>query len=439
MLSGCYHGLTAIGRVSTKSPPQCWVAGAAAAAARSLMIHYNTSNNNNNKKMEFLHYPQQQEQQYRGFAAAAWDPRWRRVPPRAYKVARNRKKERKMEPIKKRLDKLRARERLKDRLLAENNLTTQSVADLRQSDKDLIQEVRLSDLRTFSACGASPFVYLANFLPNDSTTPKYLDRPSKYVRTKCQFQAFSQADFGNHHASWPETNVAEVAFMGRSNVGKSSLMNAIMHAKLARTSKLPGRTQHACYYGMFAGGGSTRTTTRTHDWRNACGFLVDLPGYGYAVGPDEAVDLWQYHTQKYLLARVRSMHLRRLYVLVDSRRVQQSIDWSILQWMDENAVDLPYSIVFTKADDLERGPQEIAPHLNTLSMRYNHLFRPQQPTMDDDEENGFKHTAIPSPRNEEDFLTRLGGQSPVFHITSASDHLGIEELWKSICNEFEKY
>ena len=358
---------------------------------------------------------------------------WRPKPPRAYKVARQRTLQQKRAPLEERLANVRKRENRLKRVYGtpKDPPPADNIFDPNYTGTD----VNPSDIRVFEST-SSPFVYQArDFVPDenddDETGLPYWSRPSRFVRSRCAFCHFSEADFAS--GTWPETSVAEVAFLGRSNVGKSSLMNALMQAKLARTSKLPGRTQHAYYFGMFPNGLDTR------DWRRASGFLVDLPGYGYAVGPDDAVDSWQSHTQRYLLARMRSGHLVRLYLLVDGRQVQQSLDWSILKWLDETATDLPYSIVFTKADS--SSPQELSPLLNTLSMRYNQKFRPHT-ELDHRHEELHQLCAsvgVEAPHNKQTLLDQRGGQSPIFHVTSATKGMGLDELWKSISWEFQHY
>eukprot|EP00555_Chaetoceros_dichaeta_P014597 CAMPEP_0198271610 /NCGR_PEP_ID=MMETSP1447-20131203/49882_1 /TAXON_ID=420782 /ORGANISM="Chaetoceros dichaeta, Strain CCMP1751" /LENGTH=245 /DNA_ID=CAMNT_0043964289 /DNA_START=185 /DNA_END=919 /DNA_ORIENTATION=- len=118
-------------------------------------------------------------------------------------------------------------------------------------------------------------------------------------------------------------NVPEVAFLGRSNVGKSSLINAITHQKaLARISKRPGRTQQVNYFALVPHHvKDDGSAYRTVDARNGpIGYLIDLPGYGYGKAPEETVDAWQAATQSFLLDRIARGTLTRLYFLVDARR-----------------------------------------------------------------------------------------------------------------------
>ena len=133
-------------------------------------------------------------------------------------------------------------------------------------------------------------------------------------------------------AALPPESGVEIAFAGRSNVGKSSLINALTnrHA-LARTSNTPGRTQELIF---FTGGGPLN--------------LVDMPGYGYAAAPKAKVAAWTRLIRAYLRGR---RNLARVYVLVDSRHGLKSADAEVLDLLDEAAVS--YEIVLTKSDEVK--------------------------------------------------------------------------------------
>jgi GTP-binding protein len=135
-------------------------------------------------------------------------------------------------------------------------------------------------------------------------------------------------------AGLPPADRVEVCFAGRSNVGKSSLINALTGRKtLARASNTPGRTQEINF---FALGDDTRGTQR---------YLVDLPGYGYAEAPVATVAKWQALLRQYLAGR---QTLRRALVLIDMRHGIKAVDDEILTLLDRSAVT--FQVVLTKAD-----------------------------------------------------------------------------------------
>ena len=130
-------------------------------------------------------------------------------------------------------------------------------------------------------------------------------------------------------AGLPAADRIEVCFAGRSNVGKSSLINALTNRKnLARASNTPGRTQEINFFAL----GDAR-------------YLVDLPGYGYAEAPVAIVAKWQALLRAYLAGR---QTLRRAFVLVDMRHGIMAVDEEILMLLDRSAVT--FQVVLTKAD-----------------------------------------------------------------------------------------
>jgi GTP-binding protein len=132
----------------------------------------------------------------------------------------------------------------------------------------------------------------------------------------------------------PEGNRPEYAFIGRSNVGKSSLINMLTNRKgLAMTSQKPGKTQLINHF-LING-----------DW-----YLVDLPGYGYAQRGKEGRERIRRIIEDYILEREQ---LTNLFVLLDCRHEPQTIDLEFMEWLGENGI--PFSIVFTKTDKLGRG------------------------------------------------------------------------------------
>ncbi|MGR6328343.1 ribosome biogenesis GTP-binding protein YihA/YsxC [Sphingomonas sp. XXL09] len=135
----------------------------------------------------------------------------------------------------------------------------------------------------------------------------------------------------------PDPDVPEVAFAGRSNVGKSSLLNALTGRNaLARTSNTPGRTQELNFFDV-AGNGEAPAFR-----------LVDMPGYGFAKAPKDVVRTWRYLVNDYL--RGRDV-LKRVLVLIDSRHGIKDVDREILGMLDKAAVS--YRLILTKADKVK--------------------------------------------------------------------------------------
>ena len=153
-----------------------------------------------------------------------------------------------------------------------------------------------------------------------------LARGRELFNKKCDF-VLSVANLNQ----LPDGDRVEVAFAGRSNVGKSSLINALFgQKKLAKTSSTPGRTQQLNYFNL-----------------DDKLYLVDLPGYGFAKAPKDIVKNWQKLINSYLVGRAT---LRRGFLLIDSRHGIKKIDEEIMEMLDKAAVT--YQIVLTKIDKI---------------------------------------------------------------------------------------
>lgn len=150
----------------------------------------------------------------------------------------------------------------------------------------------------------------------------------------------------------PDPEVPEIAFCGRSNVGKSSLLNALTGRKaIARTSVTPGRTQELNFFEVG----------EPLQFR-----LVDMPGYGFAKAPPAVVEKWRRLVRDFLRGRVV---LKRTLLLVDSRHGVKAVDAEMMRMLDEAAVG--YRIVLTKADKIKASELEKV-HAETLAEARKH-------------------------------------------------------------------
>lgn len=178
----------------------------------------------------------------------------------------------------------------------------------------------------------------------------------------------------------PDAGAPEIAFAGRSNVGKSSLLNALTGRKaIARASVTPGRTQELNFFEV-----GTPTQLR----------LVDMPGYGFAKAPIKVVQQWQRVVRDYLRGRVV---LKRALVLIDSRHGVKDVDREMMKMLDEAAVG--YRLVLTKADKIKASELEAV------------LVETQA--------EARKHSAA----------------FPVVHVTSSEKGMGIEELRTAVLED----
>ena len=178
----------------------------------------------------------------------------------------------------------------------------------------------------------------------------------------------------------PDPTVPELAFAGRSNVGKSSLLNALTGRKsIARASVTPGRTQELNFFEVG---------------EPAVLRLVDMPGYGYAKAPLKVVQQWQRVVRDYLRGRAV---LKRTLVLIDARHGPKDVDREMMKMLDEAAVG--YRLVITKADKIKASELEAALLATQTEAR--------------------KHSAA----------------FPVIHVTSAEKGLGIAELRAAVLGD----
>lgn len=142
----------------------------------------------------------------------------------------------------------------------------------------------------------------------------------------------------------PKSNLPEYAFIGRSNVGKSSLINMLTgNGKLAKTSATPGKTILINHFVIKEQGTGSKGQENT--W-----YLVDLPGYGYAKRSKKDAEKFEHMITTYILDREQ---MTNLFLLIDVRHEPQQIDMEFMEWLGENGV--PFSIVFTKGDKVSKG------------------------------------------------------------------------------------
>mmetsp|Transcript_29176 Transcript_29176/g.34383 ORF Transcript_29176/g.34383 Transcript_29176/m.34383 type:complete len:291 (+) Transcript_29176:50-922(+) len=208
----------------------------------------------------------------------------------------------------------------------------------------------------------SPFVYAAGDLEiseSESFSGPYVQSASRYFEIhgpKARFVPPSEFSY-----ELPSTGIPEIAFAGRSNVGKSTLLACLLGRKsIVRTSKTPGCTGSVNYFSI--GEGDALNNTATHDngmkgYSKAAhdAYLVDLPGYGFAKVSKKDQRQWSNFLTDFLSKR-GFLTLRRVLVLIDSRRGATTEDWKLMEILSESNVT--FQLVLTKADTVSKPEQQ---------------------------------------------------------------------------------
>lgn len=348
----------------------------------------------------------------RGFA---WNAKWKQKAPRKHKNKRKSADQLAMEKLKQDARR-REQKALKRRASKHQNPVPGSPGEgsSSSSEGNFVPPALL--LRT-----GSPHVYLSKFTaqtqdvdPLDLFPPHEVERrPALFRQNTFVYDGVEL--FRNDTDSPPSRrgDAPQVAFLGRSNVGKSSLVNALMRRELARCSKQPGRTQQVHRFALVS---SSSSSGNANDGEPSCGgVFLDLPGYGFAVAPDDILEDWQTKTQRVLQREYREGHLRRVFVLIDARQGVTAIDQTVLQWL-QGIGRIPYTLVWTKADAVAK-PQLIR-GLNLGFMWYQQqVFQSQEQEQEEDGSPCF--------------------MSPVIHTTSTrGTGEGLMELLSAIEAEF---
>jgi GTP-binding protein len=165
---------------------------------------------------------------------------------------------------------------------------------------------------------------------------------------------------------FPRTGFPEIALVGRSNVGKSSLINALTKQKIARTSAAPGKTRLANYYLIDFGPPASGSAL----------YLVDLPGYGYARGGPESAEAFELLTRQYFNASHQGRRLAGVLQLIDARHPDLPQDAAAFEWLMRTR--LPIAIVATKMDKLKRSDQSKT--ITALEAKYGVSILPESAT-----------------------------------------------------------
>lgn len=345
---------------------------------------------------------------------AAWNPKWKQKKPRI----KNKRKS---------TDQIYAEKLKKEALRRERNLQKKANANAAfvssgsEQPKDFVPPALLLPTGSPHAYISKLAAQKAKLDPRDlfPPGPEQQRRPPLFRNTTFVYDGVETFDGNNDGGRRYDQPVAQVAFLGRSNVGKSSLVNALMRRDLARCSKQPGRTQQVHRFALVSPesliGNNNKSNSQSNE--SPLGMFLDLPGYGYAVAPDDVLEDWQSRTQQVLKRERREGHLRRLFLLLDARHGVTSVDHTVLDWL-EHVGEIPHTVVFTKADAVSK-PQLIK-GINQACMWYQkQLF-----VASEDEEN--------SDDNDSECWI-----SPVVHATSTKGAgQGLTELLSTIEVEF---
>jgi len=174
-----------------------------------------------------------------------------------------------------------------------------------------------------------------------------MNKLEKFFKSGCKFIAGA-----NSIDSIPQSRLPEIGFVGKSNVGKSSLINALVDQRIALTSKTPGRTKQLNFFNL-----ADKIV------------FVDMPGYGYAKASKGAIENWENLIFEYLRGR---QNLQRIFLLIDSRRGLKDNDIEVMKILDEYGIN--YQIVLTKSDEVKsQDISSVIEHINSISKKHTAL------------------------------------------------------------------
>ena len=277
----------------------------------------------------------------------------------------------------------------------------------------------------------SPHVYISKFTaqtsdidPRDLFPPHEMEkRPALFHSNTFVYDGVETFQTNNPLAPASKTpsgrcrydNAPQVAFLGRSNVGKSSLVNALMRKDLARCSKQPGRTQQVHRFALITPDNNSNNSNSKR--KETCwGIFLDLPGYGYAVAPDDVLEDWQSKTQQVLQREYhQNGNLRRIYLLIDARQGVTAVDQTVLHWLQETG-QIPHTLVWTKSDAVSK-PQLIK-GLNQAFM----LYQQQLFVAEEEGQSCFMNPIIYTTS------TKAGGQGLVELLSAIEAEFLVEDM-----------